>query len=141
MANGGRVTEALQKIGNSNSIPVLELAFNLSCEPQVNTSQDNWWLANKRCSIMYVVASFPAEDSLRLILRLLEQAEAASGQAPVSYGNRTLSEVAARMLTHQNDPAKEDQWRQIVGNFPKKTLPPKQREFLESAIRQKEPEK
>jgi hypothetical protein len=144
MENPGMITEALHTIGNPDSIPVLELAFRLTCEPGVNAGKANSWPVDRQASIIHALSGFPAEDSLRVILRLLDQAESAmanSGQSPVRFGNQTLSAMAVRLLTHQNDPKKEEQWRQVLANFHKGTLPARQRELFESAIVQKEPEK
>jgi hypothetical protein len=128
------ITRALSQIGNPESLPVLELAFILTCEGGVSLV-DGSAAVERQFRIMESLNRFTTRESLQAMLRCLGRAEAAtSGQLP-KYSGYDLREWVVRFLTNQDNYETGEKWRQVLKSFPSDKLPANQRDLLERAIR------
>jgi hypothetical protein len=129
-------TEALWQIGNSESLPVLELAFSFTCTEGV-VAPDGSGAASRRLQILICLNQFTTRESLEVMFRCLARAEAASaGKLPKDAYGRDLRDWIVRFLTDQDNYRTREKWSQVLKSFPKDTLPANQRELLERAVRQ-----
>lgn len=125
----GNITQAISAVGNTDSIPLLQLAFSLTCHPDVDAHPSGSFDIRQR-EILRSLVDFPTEDSLRAILQSLDRDEAVvplPGRA--SSGKKDLRGFVAKRLAGRPAPEKA-KWRQVLRSLPKDSLPPKQREFL-----------
>ncbi len=130
------ITEAISRIGNEQSIPVLELAFFFTCEAGVVATERSG-AATRRLQILVCLNQTTTRESLEVMFRCLARAEAASaGQLPKDAYGRDLRDWIVRFLTDQDNYRTKERWSQVLKTFPKDNLPANQRELLERAVRQ-----
>jgi hypothetical protein len=133
MQQRSTVTEALAKIGNAQSIPVLELAFASTCAPEVFAGEGSAAL-HRQFGVLQSLNQFATAESLQAMLRCLALAEPAmpTTELPKVSGH-DLREWLVRFLTDQDHYNTREKWRQVLTTFPTNDLPVRHRELLQRA--------
>lgn len=136
MQQRGLITDALARIGNTNSLPVIELAFNATCENGVDAREGSL-TARRRMEIMECLNRLTTKESLQTMLHCLTQAEVVSPDrlANDSYG-RDLGDWVERFLSDKDNYGTKSKWHEILLLFPTNNLPATQCELLERVVNQ-----
>lgn len=132
------ITKALAEIGNSQSVPVLELAFASTCVPGVQAIEGRAAL-ERQYRILESFNQFATAESLHAMLRCLARAESTATEPSPKFAGYDLRQWIVRFLTDQGNYNTGEKWRTVLETFPKNTLPAKQRELLDEATAFKPP--
>jgi hypothetical protein len=129
------ITQALSKIGNPASIPVLELAFRSTIQEGVRAGEGSGAL-ERQFRILESLNQFTSKEALQAMLRCVGRAEAkAEGRLP-KYSGYDLREWVGRFLTDKDNYKTKEKWREVLRDFPKANFPVKDRELLEKVVSQ-----
>jgi hypothetical protein len=135
MQRSAVIAGALAKIGNTNSIPVLEFAFALTCQEGIDTSQTTP-ASMKQFRILEALSTYASKEALEAMLRCLSRSEAVDPARPPQFSSRTLREWIVSFLSGPHYPYGKGRWENVLKTFPKEKLLPDQRDLLEHAMRQ-----
>jgi hypothetical protein len=134
-----RISEALARINNPDSVPVILRAYRATTQPPVRLSR---FVANRQRLLLQTLGQIPAPSSLQAMLQALEwsQEQLARGMEPrpgaVAEQIRfEPQEYVLRLLTDQENFGTGAEWRAVVSSVPAEMVPNRYVPLLEQVKR------
>jgi len=128
-AKRGAPIDAVSKIGNPASIPVLTLAFAATCSSDHVDSST----LDRQLDLLLALNSYHTVDSLNAVFQCLEFKRESGQDMTAKLSGRDLGEWVLHMLTYSSEPQGHSDWADVLETYDAGNLRLEYRQIIQRA--------